>query len=74
MCLIGYSKNPKGYKLIDLSTKKVVTRSIHSSLDIELLVVIFVVALLVEVHLQLSHFQTLLTTQVGLTHFHRLFV
>ena len=26
MCLIGYSKNPKGYKLIDLSTEKVVTR------------------------------------------------
>ena len=26
MCFIGYSKNPKGYRLIDLSTDKVVTR------------------------------------------------
>ena len=26
MCFIGYSKNPKGYRLIDLSTNKVVTR------------------------------------------------
>ena len=26
MCFIGYSKNPKGYWLIDLSTNKVVTR------------------------------------------------
>ena len=26
MCFIGYSKNPKGYRLIDLSTEKVVTR------------------------------------------------
>ena len=26
MCFIGYSKNPKGYRLIDLNTNKVVTR------------------------------------------------
>ena len=26
MCFIGYSKNPKGYRLIDLNTEKVVTR------------------------------------------------
>ena len=26
MCFIGYSKNPKGYRLIDLSIDKVVTR------------------------------------------------
>ena len=26
MCFIGYSKNPKGYRLIDLSSNKVVTR------------------------------------------------
>ena len=26
MCFIGYSKNPKGYRLIDLSTDKVVTK------------------------------------------------
>ena len=27
MCFIGYSKNPKGYRLIDLNTEKVGTRS-----------------------------------------------
>ena len=26
MCFIGYSKNPKGYRLTNLSTDKVVTR------------------------------------------------
>ncbi len=26
MCFIGYSKNPKGYRLIDMDTKKVITR------------------------------------------------
>ena len=26
MCFIGYSKNPKGYRLINLSADKVVTR------------------------------------------------
>ena len=26
LCFIGYSKNPKGYRLIDVSTEKVVTR------------------------------------------------
>jgi hypothetical protein len=26
MCFIGYSRNPKGYRLIDLSTDKVITR------------------------------------------------
>ena len=27
MCFIGYGKNPKGYRLIDLSSEKVVARS-----------------------------------------------
>lgn len=26
LCFIGFSKNPKGYRLIDVSTEKVVTR------------------------------------------------
>jgi len=26
MCFIGYSKNPKGYRLIDLNTNKVATK------------------------------------------------
>ena len=26
MCFIGYSKNPKGYRLIDLNTDKIVHR------------------------------------------------
>ena len=28
MCFIGYSKNPKRYRLIDLSTDKVVTKRV----------------------------------------------
>ena len=26
MCFIGYSKNPKGYRLIDMNTDKIVLR------------------------------------------------